>query len=321
MKDHDSFDNSLFTRLLFVVAAVALVCVIVFVIIGAVRGDDLPDAAETTAEPYETYLFDDVTTAAPVVTDAPETTAAPLETTAAPADTTAAPADTTAPAETTAAPVTTPTPTSAVLLPETADMGQSYIDAITFFGDSTTYGMGPYAVLKDGKQTTQVWTPANGTLTLDQAVKKKIKYPETGEEITAAEAAGRKKPAYLIITLGVNGISFMNEEQFVTEYTKLVQSIQAASPDSKIMLQSIFPVGANWAKPESINNQKIVTANGWVVKVAEACGVRYLDTISVLMGDDGYLPAAYQNGDGMHFNAEGYRVVLNYIRTHGWPAA
>ncbi len=321
MKENESFDNALFMKLTCVLTAIALVCVVVFVIIGAVGGGESADH-DTTGE-YESFTFAPSSSSAPETTapveetTASETTAAPGDTTAAPDVTTIAPVETTAP-ETTAASNLTALPESPAILAESADMGQEYIDSIIFLGDSTTYGMGPYAVLKDGRNTKQVWTPVNGTLTLDQAVKKKIKYPETGEEITPAEAAAQKLPAYMVITLGVNGVSFMNEEQFITEYKKLVESIKQASPETKIILQSIFPVGTNWEKQESINNQKITLANTWVLKVAEACGVKYLDTASVLHGDDGWLIASYQNGDGMHFNEVGYRAVLNYIRTHGY---
>ena len=36
------------------------------------------------------------------------------------------------------------------------------------------------------------------------------------------------------------------------------------------------------------------------------------------MGSDGYLIDAYQNGDGLHLNEDGFRLVLDYQRTHGW---
>ena len=52
--------------------------------------------------------------------------------------------------------------------------------------------------------------------------------------------------------------------------------------------------------------------------MAENTGARYLNTISVLMGPDSWLIDAYQNGDGLHLNADGFRVVLDYQRTHGW---
>ena len=57
---------------------------------------------------------------------------------------------------------------------------------------------------------------------------------------------------------------------------------------------------------------------GAVREVAEQTGVRYLDTLSVLMGSDGWLPQDYQNGDGLHLNPTSFNLVLNNIRTHGW---
>ena len=122
----------------------------------------------------------------------------------------------------------------------------------------------------------------------------------------------------MIITLGVNGVSFMDKESFISEYTDLVTDIMELSPDTKVIIQSIFPVASNYEYLGSINNEKITTANTWLLEVAENTGVRYLDTISVLMGSDGYLIDAYQNGDGLHLNADGFRVVLDYQRTHGW---
>lgn len=206
------------------------------------------------------------------------------------------------------------------ILPETEDAGQEYLDAITFLGDSTTYSFLYYGKLSGGTSSTQVWTPASRTLTLDHALTTTILYPETEEEISLADALTAKKPEILVITLGVNGISYMEEEYFTSVYTKLIALVQENSPDTHIILQSIFPVASNWEKTTSINNEKIVRANGWIQKVADACGVRYLDTISVLAVDeDGYLPQSYQNGDGLHLSPSACDIVLQYIRTHALP--
>lgn len=75
------------------------------------------------------------------------------------------------------------------VLAETADAGQAYIDKLVFLGDSTTYGLRAYKMLAGGKDTTQVWTPKTGTLTLSQASFATIVYPETDEELTIADAA------------------------------------------------------------------------------------------------------------------------------------
>ena len=204
------------------------------------------------------------------------------------------------------------------VLAETSDYGQEYVDKMVFLGDSTTYGMKYYAVLSGGKDTNQVWTPSNGTLTLSYQGFASIVYPEDGSEITIRDAVDRAKPEYLVITLGVNGISFMDESYFKSEYKSLVTDIQSLSPDTKIILQSIFPVASNYEYLSSINNDKISTANGWILDIAAETGTRFLNTASVLVGSDGWLPQSYQNGDGLHLNADGFNVVLSYIRTHGY---
>ncbi len=204
------------------------------------------------------------------------------------------------------------------LLAETADQGQSYIDSMIFLGDSTTYGMKYYAVLSGGKNTQQVWTPSNGTLTLSYQGFASIVYPPDGSEITIRDAVSKALPEYMVITLGVNGISFMDEDYFKSEYLSLVTDIQSLSPNTKIILNSIYPVASNYEYLSSINNEKISTANRWVMEVAEECNVRFLNTASVLVGEDGWLPQNLQNGDGLHLNETGFGIVLSYIRTHGY---
>jgi lysophospholipase L1-like esterase len=207
---------------------------------------------------------------------------------------------------------------SPALLRGTADMGQEYIDSITFLGDSTTYGLKAYAVLTDGKKTKQVWTPSNGTLTLSYQGFVDIWYPDDDVEISIRDAVDRKKPERMIITLGVNGIAFMDKDYFISEYTDLVTSIQKISPDTLIILQSIFPIASNYEYQKDINNYKICDANTWILSVAEATGVKFLNTYTVLIGDDGFMNNKYQNGDGLHLNGDGFAVVLDYIRTHGY---
>lgn len=214
-----------------------------------------------------------------------------------------------------ATPEATPVP-AAVTLAETADQGQEYIDKFVFLGDSTTYGLAANGVLPQ----TQVWTPESGTLTLSNQSAASIVYYEADgshEDLTIADAIARRQPEYLVITLGVNGISFMSEEEFKTQYTDLINTVKEASPATKILCQSIFPVIDSQA-PEGINNQRINTANGWILSVAEQTGTRYLNTHDALMDETGALLFDYSNGDGMHLSAAGGQAVLQYIRTHAY---
>ncbi len=208
--------------------------------------------------------------------------------------------------------------TSSVVLGETEDAGQEYIDKLTFLGDSTTYGLKYYEVLSGGKNTTQVWTPASGTLTLYNYATATIVFPEDGQEISIVDAVTRKQPEYLVITLGVNGVAEMDEDWFKQDYTALVQSIQAASPDTKIICNSIYPVENDYEYINSINNTNIPQANEWIKAVAEATGCKYADSASVLKAEDGSLREDYGNGDGVHLNADGFNAVLEYLRTHAY---
>lgn len=277
-KKEKDIDSSLYV-LMTAVIAVLLIAMIVYLIIGAPKKDTDKDA-ETDPPVEEAPLPVAVREADPVPTAAQTSKIIPT------------------------------------ILPESRDAGQEYIDRIVFLGDSTTYGLKKYAMLKDGRDTTQVWTPSNGTLTLADVEVAKIYYPDTDEEITIKEAVERKMPDIMVITLGVNGLSFMKEDFFIQCYKKAVDTVKTASPDTKIILQSIFPVALSYEHQDQINNTKILAANSWIKQIAEEKGVHYLDTASVLADSDGFLPEDYHNGDGLHLNEKSFGIQLLYTRTH-----
>lgn len=204
-----------------------------------------------------------------------------------------------------------------VELPETADMGQEYQDKLVFLGDSTTYGMGAYDVVP----FTQIWTPATGTLALFNWAIETIDYhdPVTGStaSLSISDCASVRQPEILVITLGVNGIAFLDETSFKQYYSDLIRAIQAVSPDTRIICQSIYPV-IDSKTPGGIDNAKVNAANVWIRDVAAATGTRYLNTHDLLTDETGGLRSDYSNGDdqGIHLNAAGFAVVLQNLRTH-----
>lgn len=202
------------------------------------------------------------------------------------------------------------------VLTETADIGEDYIDRIIFLGDSLTYGLKVYSLLDGGRDTKQVWVPSNGTLLLNNVADAKIFYPDTGTEITVREAVRTKKPDILIISLGINGISYLGEKDFISQFAALIGEVKKESPDTTIILQSMFPVAESYLLQKSINNNKICRGNYWMAKAASENGVYYLNTAEVLVGSDGYLPEDLQSGDGLHISIAAYKLVLEYIRTH-----
>ena len=211
----------------------------------------------------------------------------------------------------------TPEPTAPpTVLGQTEDRGQDYIDRFVFLGDSTTYGMAYYDVLPHA----QVWTPASGTLTLSNWAVETVEYYDAQgqvQSLSIADAAALRQPEYMLITLGLNGISFLDEAGFTDYYTALVQAVQAASPGTRIICNSIYPVIGSQVSSD-IGNDRIDAANVWIEGVAAQTGARYLNTHDSLMDENGDLRAEYCNGDGIHLSPDGFAVVLRAVRTHGY---
>ncbi len=212
-------------------------------------------------------------------------------------------------------PSPTPEPIS-VDLQETEDMGEDYLSRFIFLGDSTTYGLAAY----DALPWPQMWTTSLGTLDLSAQSYAMIDvYSEDGsvQSMTIKDAVTAAQPEYLIITLGLNGISYMSEEDFKEEYTDLVGMIQGASPDTKIILNTIYPV-IDAQAPGGISNAGVNQANVWIHDIAEITGTRFLNTHDVLMDETGNLRSDYCNGDGIHLDTPGCQAVLMNVRTHGY---
>ena len=68
----------------------------------------------------------------------------------------------------------------------------------------------------------------------------------------------------------------------------------------------------------SLANSRIDAANVWVKVIAQQNNLRYLETATILKDATGALKPEYDNGDGLHLTADGYRALLEYIRTHGY---
>ena len=210
---------------------------------------------------------------------------------------------------------------SPALLPSTEDAGQAYIDGIVCLCDSPIYWLKLYELLKDGYNTNQVWTGPEGTMTLAYLRGFEILDPNDGALRTIPETAALRKPPVILITVGVNGIAFMDEDYFKTEYRNLIDELQAASPDTRLILQSILPITRDYIHWGSITNEIVTRANSWIVELAEEYGLPYLDTFSALVDENGNGKAELMQGDGLHPNRDGQTLILEYIRTHADPAA
>lgn len=201
---------------------------------------------------------------------------------------------------------------AAVSAPVATEEALPFLDTLTFVGDSTTAHMASRARV----QPTQVWATSSRYLNLGPRVtEERIVLPETGEELTIAAAAARVKPQRLVVTLGIDyGVYYYRHEpeKFALCYEKLLDAIGKASPETTLILQSIFPVGRGSAV---ITNDMVDAANRTVAEIAARRGLFYLDTNAALKDSEGYLAPAYcSSADGIHLTAAAYKIVLSRLQ-------
>jgi len=191
------------------------------------------------------------------------------------------------------------------------DAPKDPIASLTFLGDSITAHM----ISRADVNPAQVWATKERYLNLDSRITyAKILAPDTGKEERIAAVAARLKPPYLVITLGVDyGVYYYRNDLslFAKYYEKLLDEITAATPATKILLQSIFPVTAGC---KSITNEMIDNANTVIQEIAQKRDLLYLDTQSVMRDADGFLKKEYcYSEDGIHLTNAAYREILAYI--------
>ena len=196
-----------------------------------------------------------------------------------------------------------------VILPQSADAGDGYINSIYFVGDSTTYHFH-----KGGVDKSHLLVPDSLTLMLDSDI---LTLSVTADGLNIPNALKSANAEIVIITVGVNGADNFSEIAYKTYYKKLINAIKETSPQTKIIIQSVFPVEYAFSEQQNgISNQGIDRLNAWAKEIAVDCSVRYLDTQSVLKNENGAMIPSHSEGDGVHMNAEAYEKIIEYIKTH-----
>lgn len=201
---------------------------------------------------------------------------------------------------------------SETLLSEANRAGTSYLNDIIFVGDSRTNGMAG----NDFVPESQVFAE-DGINHKDIQKTAFIKMSGVKKTMTLEEAVKLKRPPIIMVSLGINGVAFMAEDEFMKEYENLINLLQKSSPNSQIIIQSIFPVST--AKEQSdtrMTNKKIDSYNQKLLQLAGRENCYFLDSAQSLKNSKNALDSKYDSGDGLHLSKQAYEVIFDYILTH-----
>ena len=202
--------------------------------------------------------------------------------------------------------------TSSALLAETADAGTEYQDSTLFLGDSNTVRL-----YNNGLISLQQFCAKEGIGTQVALNEGIVTFKGDSNRYTIPQAVAMMKPRRVVMTFGTNDTG-MAVEDFIVNYTALVQAIQASYPYTDIIVNTVPPIPENHSNYPHMDQAKIDDFNMALLKMCEQLGVKFLNTAETLKGADGYgKPDYYTEGD-IHLKSAGLKAALSYLRTHAY---
>ena len=201
---------------------------------------------------------------------------------------------------------------SSALLTETADAGSEYQDSTLFLGDSNTVRL-----YNNGLVSLQQFCAREGIGTQVALNEGIVTFKGDNNHYTIAQAVAKMKPRRVVMTFGTNDTG-MEVQDFISNYTALVQAIQAAYPYTDIIVNTVPPIPENHSSYPHMDQAKIDDFNMALLNMCEQLGLKFLNTAETLKGENGYgNPDYYTDGD-IHLKSAGLKAALTYLRTHAY---
>lgn len=200
--------------------------------------------------------------------------------------------------------------------------GADFIDRLTFFGESTTAHLSQRSKVSRER----VWTNPSGTARLDSTIADRpIRDPKSEGFLSPVELACREQPEFIVLSFGLNGIMEFEKDtaDYLRKYQKLIDALAKASPNTRFLIQSVYPVAdlphqSDWqfsVSPSEIN-KKIDRLNDCLKKHCQTLSnADFLDTSIDLKDETGYLMPTFTT-DGIHLTERAYDEILAQFREY-----
>ena len=195
-------------------------------------------------------------------------------------------------------------------LPETKDYGQDYIDGLTFLCDSAFINLRELGLVG----ANQVWGSTGGSLSMVDLNTELIKFPNDGSDVSVVNASMVSKPDILLMMLGMDGLTRIDEDTFISNYVTLINDVRANSPDTKIICCSPASISETYSGND-YSVGLVSSATQWIQIVCMKTGAYYLD-LGEAVGESFQMLAKYSASNGRSVNRLGLQTCLDYIRTH-----
>jgi lysophospholipase L1-like esterase len=122
------------------------------------------------------------------------------------------------------------------------------------------------------------------------------------------------KPKVAVVLIGTNNLLFSGDDETPQETADgidaVVQTIQAVSPDTKILLLGLLPRSESPSDPVRAEIQQV---NGMITGLANGTNVAYLNLDSLFLRPDGTIPSQLLV-DYLHPNTDGYQLMADAVQ-------
>lgn len=150
-------------------------------------------------------------------------------------------------------------------------------------GDSITEGFAEYDILNSSSVIAEIGVELTD---LDEAVEKLVEV----------------NPQIVFLTYGLNDILALGDDTdtFTEEYQALIEKIGEELPDTKIFVNSIFPVQSSVLESEPLYSN-IDAYNEALVTLCDKLQIAYVDNTALVTD-------TYYESDGIHFKSDFYTI-------------
>jgi lysophospholipase L1-like esterase len=118
-------------------------------------------------------------------------------------------------------------------------------------------------------------------------------------------------PKKVFLLIGINDLSYHPLQYTVDNYKLIVDKLQKQLPHSQLYLESVLPVH-NSLRRVNILNEDIVTLNKRIQTFALERNLKYIDIHHNMLDTEGALRENLSK-DGVHLNAEGYKIMRDAL--------
>jgi len=183
---------------------------------------------------------------------------------------------------------------------------EDYFDSALFIGDSRTVGLRDYTDLSSHAQFL-----AQTSLTIWKVFKSDFNGKGTVEEMLDLYSFDK---IYLMV--GVNELGTGTTEDFMKEYTAVVDKLRELSPDSIIYIQAIMNVDKEKSNSDAVfNNVNILGRNNAIATLADNENIFYLDINESVCDEEGYLREDLR-GDHLHLKGASNKYWKEFLMDH-----